>query len=70
MFCATFGDIGIVAKQFADCIVGIWGIFSHNFLHFDKIAILTKRPAVVIIKDGKIIFAVEQQQGGQNGLFG
>ena len=45
-------------------------VFATTFLHFDKIAILTKRRAVVIIKDGKIIFAVEQQQGGQNGLFG
>jgi len=44
--------------------------FPTTFLHFDKIAILTKRPAIVIIKDGKNIFAVEQQQGGQNGLFG
>ena len=70
MFCTTFDDIGVVTKQFADCMVGIWEYFPSTFLHFDKIAILTKRPAIVIIKDGKIIFAVEQQQGGQNGLFG
>lgn len=42
MFCATFGDIGIVAKQFADCIVGILGnIFPQLFAfrqncHLDK----------------------------------
>ena len=70
MFCTTFGDIEVVAKQFADCIVVFEEYFPSTFLHFDKIAILTKRPAIVIIKDGKIIFAVEQQQGGQNGLFG
>ena len=40
MFCTTFGDIGVVAKQFADCTIGIWGIFSLNFF-----CISTKLPS-------------------------
>lgn len=44
MFCTRFGDIGVVAKQFADCIVGIWGIFSHNFFAFRQNCHLDKAP--------------------------